>query len=100
MANPRGIIVEPFEDEPGFRKRPEAVRARGRSVAKLRLLWTRRRLLWRAAAIGLLVSTAVAFLIPKRFQSTTRLMPPDPSDSGMMMMAALAGRQAGSNFAG
>jgi uncharacterized protein involved in exopolysaccharide biosynthesis len=100
MANPRGIIVEPFEDEPGFRKRPEAVRARGRGVAKVRLLWTRRRLLWRAAAIGLMVSTAVAFLIPKRFQSTTRLMPPDPSDTGMMMMAALAGRPAGSNFAG
>lgn len=100
MANPRGIIVEPFEDEPGFRRRPEAVRIRGRGVAKLRLLWTRRRLLWRAAAIGLVISTAVAFLLPKQFQSTTRLMPPDPSDAGMMMMAALAGRPASSGFAG
>lgn len=100
LANPRGLIVGPFEDDPGFIRRPEKIRARGRGVAKLRLLWAHRRLLWRAAAVGLIVSTAVAFLIPKRFQSTTRLMPPDPSDSGMMMMAALAGRTAGSNFAG
>jgi uncharacterized protein involved in exopolysaccharide biosynthesis len=100
LANSRGLIVGPFEDEPNYFRKPEKARVRGRGLAKLRLLWSRRRLLWRTAAIGLVISTAVAFLLPKQFKSTTRLMPPDPSNSGMMMMAALAGRTAGSNFTG
>ena len=40
------------------------------------LLWDRRRFLARAVAWGLAVSVLVAFLIPKRYDSTTRLMPP------------------------
>ncbi len=64
---------------------------------RLRLLWERRRFLFRAGAIGLLVSTFVAFLIPKSYTSTTQLMPPDPqSTSGMAMMAAMAAKGGGS----
>jgi capsule polysaccharide export protein KpsE/RkpR len=56
-------------------------------------LWKRRGLLGRAAVWGLVLSTLVAFVIPKRYDSTTRLMPPDSqSSSGMAMMAALAGK--------
>ena len=56
------------------------------------ILWERRRSLGRAALWGLVVSTMIAFLIPKQYESTTRLMPPDnQSSSGMAMMAALAG---------
>lgn len=56
------------------------------------LLWERRRFLVKAALWGLILSTLIAFLIPKRYESTTRLMPPDSqSASGMAMMAALAG---------
>jgi len=63
---------------------------------RLRLLWERRRFFFRAGAIGLLVSTLVAFLIPKSYTSTTQLMPPDPqSTSGMAMMAAMAAKGAG-----
>jgi len=63
---------------------------------RLRLLWERRRLFFRAGAIGLLVSTLVAFVIPKSYTSTTQLMPPDPqSTSGMAMMAAMAAKGAG-----
>jgi len=59
---------------------------------QLRLLWRHRRFFLRAVAVGLLVSTLVAFLIPKSYTSTTQLMPPDPqSTSGMAMMAAKAG---------
>jgi uncharacterized protein involved in exopolysaccharide biosynthesis len=55
-------------------------------------LWERRRLLWRAALWSLLVSALIAFVIPKRYESTTRLMPPDnQSSSGMAMMAAFVG---------
>ena len=67
---------------------------------QLRLLWGRRRFFFRAVAAGLLVSTLVAFLIPKSYTSTTQLMPPDPqSTSGMAMMAALAAK-AGGGLAG
>ena len=63
---------------------------------QLRLLWGRRRFFFRAVAVGLLVSTLVAFLIPKSYTSTTQLMPPDPqSTSGMAMMAAMAAKGGG-----
>lgn len=56
------------------------------------LLWERRRILAKAALWGLIASTIIAFVIPKRYESTTRLMPPDSqATSGMAMMAALAG---------
>jgi capsule polysaccharide export protein KpsE/RkpR len=69
-------------------------------AVQLRLLWGRRRFFFRAVAAGLLVSTLVAFLIPKSYTSTTQLMPPDPqSTSGMAMMAAMAAK-AGGGLAG
>jgi uncharacterized protein involved in exopolysaccharide biosynthesis len=76
------------------------VDAREWQAERLRLLWDRRRFFFRAGAIGLLISTLVAFLIPKSYTSTTQLMPPDPqSTSGMAMMAAMAGK-AGGGLAG
>jgi uncharacterized protein involved in exopolysaccharide biosynthesis len=72
----------------------EAVRERQAKL--LRLLWDCRRALFRAAAIGLLASTLVAFLIPRSYTSTTQLMPPDSqSSSGMAMMAAMAAKSVG-----
>jgi capsule polysaccharide export protein KpsE/RkpR len=63
------------------------------AVAWLRLLWEGRRFLVRLTVWGLVLSTIIAFLIPKSYESTTRLMPPDSqSGSGMAMMAALAGK--------
>ncbi len=58
------------------------------------LLWEKRRMLWTFAWRGLLVVTIVAFLIPNRYESTTRLMPAEKessSGSGLAMMAAMAG---------
>lgn len=55
--------------------------ARERMFARLRLLWNERRLLVRCALVALLTATFVAFLIPKQFESTAQLMPPD-SQSG------------------
>jgi uncharacterized protein involved in exopolysaccharide biosynthesis len=58
-----------------------------------RLLWRRRRLLLRSAVGGLLIATALAFLIPNRYQSSTRLMPPDSDSSSMMAtIAALSAK--------
>ena len=69
---------------------------RERQADRLRLLWNHRRFFFRAAAIGLAVSTLMAFLIPKSYIATTQLMPPDPqSTSGMAMMAAMAAKAGG-----
>jgi uncharacterized protein involved in exopolysaccharide biosynthesis len=62
----------------------------GTLVAYLWLLLEHRRVLGRAALCGLLASTLLAFLIPVRFESTTRLMPPDNNQSGGLAMAAAA----------
>ena len=65
----------------------------GSAVVWPRLLWEHRRLLWRAGVWALLLSALVAFLIPKRYESTIRLMPPnDQSGSGIAMMAALTAK--------
>src|SRR6266436_5640339 len=63
---------------------------------RLRLLWEHRRIFLRAAALGLIISTLVAFLIPKSYTSTAQLMPPDTqSSSGLAMMAAMASKVGG-----
>lgn len=63
------------------------------AVDWLRLLWEKRRPIGRVTLWGLVLATIIAFVIPKRFESTTRLMPPDSqSGSGMAMIAALAGK--------
>jgi uncharacterized protein involved in exopolysaccharide biosynthesis len=60
----------------------------GSMLPYFRLLWSRRRLIFRVALYALLASTAIAFLIPKRYEATTRLMPPDSQSSGLAMAAA------------
>jgi capsule polysaccharide export protein KpsE/RkpR len=70
---------------------PEETRqARENSVAHLRLLWEHRRLLARVIFAGILASALIAFLIPTRYQSTARLMPPDNMQTGGLSMAAAA----------
>jgi uncharacterized protein involved in exopolysaccharide biosynthesis len=71
--------------------------ARERTVAHLRLLWESRRFLGRTTGAGLLLSVVIALLIPNRYQSVARLMPPDnQSSSGLAMAAsALTGGTAG-----
>ena len=56
------------------------------------LLWDRRRILAQVALCALLLSTAVSFLIPKQYESTTRIMPPEQQGMGTAMLAALAGK--------
>jgi len=59
----------------------------------LQLIWDGRRLLKRVALWSLILSTFVTFFIPKSYESTTRLMPPDSqSGSAMAMIAALTGK--------
>jgi uncharacterized protein involved in exopolysaccharide biosynthesis len=73
----------------------------GRFTAGARVVWEERRFVGKVAGIGLLVSILIALLIPKQYESTARLMPPDQQESGMAMMAAsLLGRSAGGEAGG
>lgn len=62
-------------------------------LGKLRLLWWERRFVYRVTAIGMILATALAFLIPKQYESTTRLMPPDnQSGTTMALLAAMTSK--------
>jgi uncharacterized protein involved in exopolysaccharide biosynthesis len=61
-------------------------------VSNTALLWDHRRILAAVAVCALFFSATVAFLIPKEYESTTRIMPPDQQSMGPAMLAALAGK--------
>lgn len=66
---------------------------REKTANRVRLLWNDRKFLTRAAAVGLVIATVIAFVIPKHFTSTARLMPPDQnSGRGAEILSALEGR--------
>jgi capsule polysaccharide export protein KpsE/RkpR len=82
---------ETREDElPILPNSEEEPRVTGDSVAQLRLVWDHRMLLVKFGACGLLASILLAFLIPVRFDSIARLMPPDSNQSGGLALAAAA----------
>lgn len=67
------------------------------SVERLRLVWSRRQFLFRLAICALVISTAIAFLIPNRYTSTAQLMPPDSTSSSALesVLVGLTGRGGG-----
>jgi capsule polysaccharide export protein KpsE/RkpR len=82
--------------EPELISEPEEQpQERGQAVAKISLLWERRRFLFWRTAIALVASTMIAFLIPARYTSTTRLMPPDQAGQGITSMLAAVGKATG-----
>src|SRR5215470_2706670 len=65
-------------------------------IVWLRLLWLEHRFLLRAGIAGLALSIVVSLLLPVRYESQTRLMPPDQGGgSGLAMLAALASKGGG-----
>ena len=75
----QGLFIEVQETETGW-------------LPYLQQFWERRRFLFRASLCAFLVSALAAILIPNRYHSTTRLMPPDSqSASGLGILAALSG---------
>ena len=78
-----------------------ALERRDAVFEKLRYAWLRRSRLLRFGAWGLVLSMLVAFMMPNRYKVTTRLMPPEQSNSaGMAMMAMLSGKTGGGGGAG
>jgi len=82
---PRNVDLGP-EIRATLRTADEDQVARERFISHLRLLWEQRRFLFRVVICGVVATTLIAFLIPARYQSTVRLMPPD-NRSGLALAA-------------
>jgi uncharacterized protein involved in exopolysaccharide biosynthesis len=91
------VPESPHQGVAGPPQLPDAPEKSAQTLAHLRLLWAHRALLFRVAVYALAASTLVAFLIPSRYDSTARLMPPDnqSSSSGLAMAAAAMSGAAG-----
>ena len=80
----------PDHDLAGLPAEPDAQESSERTLAYLRLLWGHRALLLRVSLWAMLASALVAFLIPARYESTARLMPPDNQSASGLAAAATA----------
>jgi len=59
-------------------------------------IWSNRRFLFRVTGITLVLSVIVVFLIPKRYEATAQVMPPqDSSNSRYMLLSTMLGGTAG-----
>jgi uncharacterized protein involved in exopolysaccharide biosynthesis len=96
------IVLSRHDEDAYLTEEHDDLARRERTVARLRLLWVHRSRLFRIAAFGLLVSTVIAFLIPSRYTSETRLMPPDsrPSSGLALAASALTGGGSGGSSSG
>ena len=81
-------LLEPATE----RVRTEAASQPANWVVNATLLWEHRRLMARAFVVSVLVGVLFAFLIPKKYTSTGRIMPPENGGSSFALLAALTGR--------
>ena len=83
----------PSEREDGTEENFITSGALSPAVSLLRNLWLERRYLGKAVSAGLGVGLLIALLIPSRYQSTARLMPPDSqANASLGMLAALTAK--------
>ena len=85
----------------GYPRDPQRRAFPSKTVANVRVVWERRRMLFRVAVCSLIVSTVIAFLIPKRYEASTQLMPPENvSSEGMTMLNTLSDHGSGDSGIG
>jgi capsule polysaccharide export protein KpsE/RkpR len=78
-----------------------AQKAREERIARARIIWESRRTLAWSILCGFVFSLVAVLLMPKAFEATAKLMPPESgSSSGTALMAALATRGGGSMLGG
>lgn len=73
---PRSSILQHWKAVEAYREL-ERREARLRFASGVRVVWADRTFLFRISALGFILGLVIAFLIPARYTSTTRLMPPD-----------------------
>jgi capsule polysaccharide export protein KpsE/RkpR len=64
---------------------------RARTVSNLRVLWENRRSIGRAVILGFTLSTILAFVLPKTYEATAQIMPPDNQTGALAALASLTG---------
>jgi uncharacterized protein involved in exopolysaccharide biosynthesis len=83
------LLAQRFQEDP--------VESRQKKIARISHLWDHRKLISKCFAWGIALTLLLAVLIPSRYASTTRLMPPDPpSGQGMAMLASIVGKMGAS----
>jgi capsule polysaccharide export protein KpsE/RkpR len=90
---PASPILQRLKAEKAYRE-VERREARLRLAARVRIIWAERTFSFRIAALGLILGLLVAFLIPARYTSTARLMPPD-NQGASIPQAAMSLRSMG-----
>jgi capsule polysaccharide export protein KpsE/RkpR len=84
----RQPLTAPDEESPRVLTSPEGLQDDESALARLQLIWNHRRLLSRVGLYGLIFSSVIAVLIPARYTSIARLMPPDNQPSVGLALAA------------
>ncbi len=69
-------------------------------VKNASLFWDHRRLFARVAAVVCLLSILVALTLPKEYESSVRIMPPEQGGNGAALVAALVGKSGVGGLAG
>src|SRR5260370_20156439 len=87
--NSESIIFQRLQDEEALDEL-QRKEARLRFARNVRTIWGERNFLVRLALLGLVLAYAVAWLIPSRYASTTKLMPPDNQSGSSLAMAAMS----------
>jgi capsule polysaccharide export protein KpsE/RkpR len=85
-------FMEPELEQELVVEAEDGINVRTRMVGRLALLWQERQFLFRCATTGLMASIVLTLMIPVRFTSTTRLMPPDQTGQGIASMIAALGK--------
>src|SRR6516164_9569699 len=72
---------------------PSPSRLPPKLVENVRLLWSNRKLFRRVTLYALVTTILLAFLIPKRYEATTQLMPPENvSSEAVALLGTLGAR--------
>ena len=84
------ILLQLAEQEEALSEEIERKEARLRLARNVRIVWSQRTFLVRLAVLGFVLALVLAFLIPARYTSNARLMPPDNQSTSSLAMAAAA----------
>jgi len=61
------------------------------------IVWPKRHVVYKATLWALVLSTILVFLVPKRYESTVSIMPPEPASPVGTMISALLGSKSSSS---
>jgi len=91
-------MERPGANENGFPRKVVPApnpRSREKRIERARILWENRHTLVRALIWGAVLSVLVAISLPKSYEATAKLMPPESSSGGAAALAALSAHGAG-----